>query len=62
MAECERHSAYIRRQMRPRIIDGKLYVPKGVYQDGMIGDGFVEVKPDDPAYPSLWQWCKDNPE
>jgi len=42
--------------MYPRLVDGKVMVPKRFEQDGIIGDGFVELKPGDPDYEEIRDW------
>jgi hypothetical protein len=40
--------------MFPQIIDGKVWVPmRAEGPDGLIGDGMVEMSPDDPEYEKL---------
>jgi len=46
-----------------RLPDGKLIVPCRAEGDGgVVGDGMVEIGPDDPDYPAWDKWLKANPD
>lgn len=47
--------------MFPTIIDGRLWIPmRAEGRDGLIGDGMVELSPDDPEYEKLKAWIEAN--
>jgi len=47
--------------MFPYLEDGKLYVPvRAEGPNGLIGDGWVELSPDDPQYQAVLAWVREN--
>ena len=43
--------------MEPKMINGKVWIPKRAEgPNGIIGDGWVELKPGDPDYDIIYEW------
>jgi hypothetical protein len=43
--------------MFPFIENGKVWIPmRAEADDGTVGDGWVELSPDDPTYPKVLAW------
>ena len=41
-----------------RLADGSIRIPKRAEADGVIGDGFVTIGPDDPDFAKWDEWLK----
>ena len=57
LSNTRQNSILKEKNMYPRLIDGKIYVPKRFEHNGIIGDGFVELKPGDENYEMIRDWC-----